>query len=60
MLGKANEYVAEGLEQAGHYMQDKNLSGMMGDMTELIKRNPIPALLVGLGVGFLLGKSMRS
>jgi len=60
VLGKGTEYVAEGLEKAGEYMQDKNLSGMAGDVTELIKRNPIPALLVGLGVGYLLGKAMRS
>jgi len=60
VLGKASSAVAEGMESAGHYMQDKNLSGMMDDVTDLIKRNPIPALLVGLGVGFLLGKAMRS
>lgn len=60
MLGRANEAVADTMERTGEYLQDKNLSGMMGDMTELIKRNPIPALLVGLGVGYLLGRSMRS
>lgn len=60
MLGKANEAVADGLEKAGEYMSDKNLSGMMGDMSNLIKRNPIPALLVGLGIGYLLGKALRS
>lgn len=60
VLGKANEAVADGLEKTGEYMADKNLSGMMGDVTDLIKRNPIPALLVGLGIGYLLGKSLRS
>jgi ElaB/YqjD/DUF883 family membrane-anchored ribosome-binding protein len=59
MFGKANEAVAESLEKAGEYMSDKNLSGMMDDMTSLIKRNPIPALLVGLGIGYLLARSMR-
>ena len=60
VLGKASEGLAEGLESVGGYMSDKNLSGMMGDVTDLIKRNPIPALLVGLGIGYLLGKSLRS
>jgi len=60
MLGKANEAVASTVEKTGEYLQDKNLHGMMNDMTDLIKRNPIPALLVGLGVGYLLGRSMRS
>jgi ElaB/YqjD/DUF883 family membrane-anchored ribosome-binding protein len=26
----------------------------------LIRRNPIPAVLIGLGVGFLLGRTLRS
>jgi len=60
MLGKATDAVADTLESAGGYMSDKNLSGMMDDVTGLIKRNPIPALLVGLGIGYLLGKSLRS
>lgn len=60
VLGRASEGLADGLESVGGYMSDKNLSGMMGDVTDLIKRNPIPALLVGLGVGYLLGKSLRS
>ena len=60
VLGKASEGLAEGLESVGGYMADKNLSGMMGDVTDLIKRNPIPALLLGLGIGYLLGKSLRS
>ena len=60
MLGKATEGLAEGLESVGGYMSDKNLSGMMGDVTNLIKRNPIPALLLGLGIGYILGKSLRS
>ena len=60
VLGKATEGLAEGLESVGGYMSDKNLSGMMGDVTNLIKRNPIPALLIGLGIGYILGKSLRS
>jgi len=60
MFGRANEAVADSLENVGEYLQDKNLSGMMGDMSELIKRNPIPALLLGLGVGYLVGRSLRS
>jgi ElaB/YqjD/DUF883 family membrane-anchored ribosome-binding protein len=60
VFGSAKEYVADTLDQTGQYIQDKNLSGMMDDVTGLIKRNPIPAVLIGLGVGFLLGRAMRS
>jgi hypothetical protein len=33
---------------------------MMEDVTGLIKRNPIPAVLIGLGIGFMLGRMLRS
>jgi ElaB/YqjD/DUF883 family membrane-anchored ribosome-binding protein len=60
MLGSASHAVADTLDQTGKYIEDRNLSGMMDDVTGLIKRNPIPAVMVGLGVGFLLGRLLRS
>jgi ElaB/YqjD/DUF883 family membrane-anchored ribosome-binding protein len=60
MLGNASRSVANALDTAGHYVEDKNLSGMMEDVTALVKRNPIPALLIGLGVGFLIGRALSS
>jgi hypothetical protein len=60
VLGSATGAVAGTLEQAGRYMEDKNLSGMMDDVTGMIKRNPIPALLLGIGLGFVLGRALRS
>jgi len=56
MLGSAGRGVADAIEGAGKYVEDRNLSGMMDDMTNLVRRNPIPALLLGLGVGFLIGR----
>jgi ElaB/YqjD/DUF883 family membrane-anchored ribosome-binding protein len=60
MLGNAGRSVASALDSAGHYVEDKNLSGMMEDVTALVKRNPIPALMIGLGIGFLLGRVLSS
>jgi ElaB/YqjD/DUF883 family membrane-anchored ribosome-binding protein len=60
VLGSASRTVANAIDDAGKYVEDKNLTGMMDDMTGLIKRNPIPALLVGLGVGFLIGRVLSS
>jgi hypothetical protein len=60
MLGSASRGVADAIDSAGKYVEDKNLSGMMDDMTGLIKRNPIPALLLGLGIGFLIGRALSS
>jgi len=60
VLGTATEKVAGGLESAGKYLEEKNLSGMAEDITGLIRRNPIPALLIGIGLGFLLARTLRS
>jgi uncharacterized protein YukE len=60
MMGQATEAVASGLEQAGHYVEDKGLSGMTSDLGNLIKSHPIPALLIGIGMGYLLGRALRS
>ena len=59
-LGKASHAVADALETSGHYLEEKKLSGMAGDLTDLIRRNPIPALLIGIGLGFLLARTLRS
>ena len=60
MLGQATRGVAGALEQGGRYLEEKHLSGMADDLTSVIKNHPIPALLIGLGVGFLLGRAIRS
>jgi len=60
VLGRASEAVASTLENSGRYLEDKNLSGMADDVTNLIRRNPIPAVLVGVGLGFLIGRTLRS
>jgi uncharacterized protein YjbJ (UPF0337 family) len=56
-LGSASAAVADTLESGGRYLQDHGLSGLGEDMTNLIKRNPIPALLVGIGIGFLIARA---
>lgn len=60
MLGTATSSVADSLEHTGRYIQEEGLVGMAEDVTELIRRNPIPAMLVGVGIGYLLAKVFRS
>ena len=55
----ATNCVAETLENTGKYLEEEGLSGMAHDMTNLIKRNPIPALFIGVGVGFLLARALN-
>jgi ElaB/YqjD/DUF883 family membrane-anchored ribosome-binding protein len=60
LLGNASQTVAQGLEQGGDYLSREGLSGAAGDLTELIRRHPLPAVLLGLGVGFLMGRILGS
>lgn len=60
MLGKAASTTARTLESGGRYLQQEGLSGMAEDVTDMIRRNPIPAVLVGVGIGFLLAQLTRS
>jgi len=60
MLGDAAKTVANTTKQVGSYLEEEGLSGMFEDVTSLIKRNPIPAILVGVGLGVLIGRVMRS
>jgi hypothetical protein len=60
MMGSASSSVAEGLESGGRYLQEHGLGGIAEDVTNLVRRNPIPALFVGIGLGFLLARATRS
>jgi hypothetical protein len=57
MIGAATGAVADSLESGGRYLQDHGLSGIGADVTNLIRRNPIPAVLIGIGVGFLVARA---
>lgn len=60
MFGSASSAVADSLDSAGEYLESHGLSGIGEDITNLVRRNPIPALLIGIGVGFLLARVVRS
>lgn len=59
-LRTASSSLAESLESGGRYLQQEGLGGMAKDITNLVRRNPVPALLVGVGIGFLLAKVTSS
>jgi ElaB/YqjD/DUF883 family membrane-anchored ribosome-binding protein len=58
-LGNTSEKVASTLESGGRYLQEEGIGGMVDEMANLIRRNPFPALLVGIGIGFLLARTIR-
>jgi hypothetical protein len=60
MLHTAASKVADTLESGGEYLKEEGLTGIADDLTNLIKRNPIPALLVGICLGALIARATRS
>ena len=60
VVNKAGDYVQEAWESGSQYLHDHSFRDMADDVAGVIRRNPIPALLVGIGLGFILGRSMRS
>ena len=53
------EAVADQLESGGHYLSEHGFSDMTDDLSALIRQNPLPSLLVGFGVGFMIGMAWR-
>jgi len=60
MLGGAGSTVADSLERGGRYLEEEGFSGIGEDLTGIIRRNPIPAMLCGIAVGFLLARATTS
>lgn len=58
-LGTAATTVAQKLDAAGSYLQHRDVDHMVGDLSNMVRRYPIPSLLIGLGIGFLIAKSTR-
>jgi hypothetical protein len=57
MVGSATSTLASGLESGGQYLQQQGIKGVADDLTQLIRRNPIPALLLGVGLGFVVARA---
>jgi uncharacterized protein YjbJ (UPF0337 family) len=51
--------MAEKLDAAGSYLQKKDLDHIVSDLSSMIRRYPVPSLLIGLGIGYLLARSTR-
>jgi ElaB/YqjD/DUF883 family membrane-anchored ribosome-binding protein len=54
-IGSAAKVVADELQAGGHYLEGHGIEAIGKDLTEVVKRHPIPSVLVGIGIGCLLG-----
>lgn len=59
-LGHASSAVARTLENTGNYLQQEGLKGLGTDLTQMIRNNPLPSLLIGVGIGYLVAQASSS
>lgn len=55
----ASAKMRDAVDSAKSYLQDKNYSELGEDLTDVVRRYPVPSLLIGIGIGYLLARSMR-
>ncbi len=60
VLGSASQAFARTVKDGGEYLEGAKLSGLTEDIAQLIRRNPIPAVLIALGLGWCAAGRLRS
>jgi uncharacterized protein YjbJ (UPF0337 family) len=58
-IATAATTVAGGLESASAYLHEKQYANLAADLTALVRRYPVQFLVAGLGLGYLLARSMK-
>jgi len=56
--GEASESMGHSLKQTGDHLQRDGLQGLCADLSMLIRNHPIPAMLMGIGLGFVTARAM--
>ena len=60
MLGNASHTVGQSVHDGGQYLEHARLSGVSKDIAQLVRQNPLPAVCIALGLGWLLARKMRN
>lgn len=58
-LGEVAHKAAHMLERGGEHLKRSNPEMMRNDVERVIRDHPLEAVAIGLGIGFLLRKSMK-
>lgn len=59
MLGGASQSVARAVKGSGEYIEHAKLSGITEDIAQVIRRNPIQAVLIAIGLGWYVGRRLK-
>ena len=57
-VASAAHSAADAVAYGAEYLRDNDVQTMMGDLMEVIRRNPGPSLLGAAALGFLLGRAL--
>jgi len=60
VFGTASQAVGNSLRQGGNYLEQEGISGAMDDALQLVRDYPIPAVMAGVAVGYLMGCLLKS
>ncbi len=55
-VDKGREYVERNVREGKEYVQTTSVSDMGRDLRDLIARNPVQSAILGIGLGFLIGR----
>lgn len=59
VLATAAQGVAHSIKSGGQYLEEAKLGGITADIARTIRRNPLSAILIALGMGWCLGRRIR-
>ena len=59
VLGDASQSVARAFTESGEYMESSKLSGMQHDLSKAIRRNPIPTIVIAMGLGWCVSRMFK-
>jgi uncharacterized protein YjbJ (UPF0337 family) len=57
---EASEAVASRVQSARSYLQDRDFDELTGDIVGWVRRYPIQACLIAIGLGYLIARSLAS
>lgn len=60
ILGTASHAFAKSVKQSGEYLEEVKFSGLTKDLACLIRKNPMPAFFIALGIGWILADNSKN